>query len=74
MSVTSPEIHVRTSRMLSQYSRAALAPVRGSQYSIRLSSSRSRGTTASRSPSWSVQAQNFSMIQAASAAGESVSA
>ena len=59
--------------MLSQYSRAADAPVPGSQYSIRLSSSSSRVSTSSSGPSWSVQDQNFSTIQAASAAGESTS-
>jgi hypothetical protein len=68
-----PAIHSFTCRMLSQYSRAAEAPVRGSQYSIRLSSRSSRLTTASRGPSWSVQDQNFSAIQAARKAGESTS-
>ena len=57
--------------MLSQYSRAAEAPVPGSQYSIRLSSRSSRLSTASSGPGWSVQDQNFSTIQAARKAGES---
>ena len=68
-----PVIHSFTCRMLSQYSRAAEAPVPGSQYSIRLSSRSSRLSTASREPSWSVQDQNFSTIQAARKAGESTS-
>jgi len=48
---TDPAIHSFTCRMLSQYSRAADAPVPGSQYSIRLSSSSSRLITASSGPS-----------------------
>ena len=72
-SVPVPEIHSFTCRMLSQYSRAAEAPVPGSQYSIRLSSSSSRLSTASSEPSWSVQDQNFSTTQAARKAGESTS-
>ena len=68
-----PAIHSFTCRMLSQYSRAAEAPVPGSQYSIRLSSRSSRVSTASRGPEWSVQDQNFSTIQAARKAGESTS-
>ena len=51
-----PAIHSFTCRMLSQYSRAADAPVPGSQYSIRLSSSSSRVSTFSSRPSQSVQA------------------
>ena len=70
---TDPAIHSFTCRMLSQYSRAAEAPVPGSQYSIRLSSSSSWLSTASSRPSWSVQDQNFSTIQAARKAGESTS-
>ena len=58
-------------RKLSQYSRAADAPVPGSQYSMMLSSISSRVSTVAGSPSQSVQAQNFSTIQAHSAAGES---
>jgi hypothetical protein len=70
---TVPAIHSFTCRMLSQYSRAAEAPVPGSQYSIRLSSRSSRLSTASSDPGWSVQDQNFSTIQAARKAGESTS-
>ncbi|HEX4623497.1 MAG TPA: hypothetical protein VH231_03525 [Solirubrobacteraceae bacterium] len=73
-SPASPAIHALTVRMLSQYSRAAEAPLRGSQYSMMLSSTSSRVTTDSRSPSQSVQAWNFSTIHAHSAAGESTSA
>jgi hypothetical protein len=47
---TDPAIHSFTCRMLSQYSRAAEAPVRGSQYSIRLSSRSSRVSTPSSDP------------------------
>ena len=43
----------------------------GSQYIITLSSRSSRLSTASGEPSWSVQDQNFSTIQAARKAGES---
>ncbi len=68
-----PAIHSLTCLMLSQYSRAADAPVPGSQYSIRLSSRSSRLSTASSGPGWSVQDQNFSTIQAARKAGESTS-
>jgi hypothetical protein len=59
---------------LSQYSRADDAALAVTQYSIRLSSSASRSITFSGSPPLSVQAQNFSRIQAAWPAGESVSA
>jgi len=68
---TEPAIHSFTWRMLSQYSRAAEAPVPGSQYSIRLSSRSSLVSTLSSAPEWSVQDQNFSTIQAARKAGES---
>ena len=73
VSATSPDIHSFTCRMLSQYSRAADAPVPGSQYSIRLSSRSSRLSTSPSEPGWSVQDQNFSTIHAARKAGESVS-
>ncbi len=56
---------------LSQYRRADEAPVPGSQYSITLSSSSSRVSTFSGWPSQSVQARNFSTIQAHRPAGES---
>ena len=52
---------------------AADAPVPGTQYSIRLSSSLSRVRTFSGWPWQSVQDQNFSTIQAQRAAGESTS-
>ena len=58
-------------RKLSQYSRAEDAPVPGSQYSMMLSSISSRVSTVAGSPSQSVQAQNFSTIQAHWPAGES---
>jgi hypothetical protein len=50
VSASAPEIHSLTWRMLSQYSRAADAPVPGSQYSIRLSSKSSRLSTSSSDP------------------------
>jgi hypothetical protein len=50
VSATSPDIHSLTWRMLSQYNRAADAPVPGSQYSIRLSSRSSRLSTSSSEP------------------------
>ena len=58
-------------RKLSQYRRADEAPAPGSQYIITLSSSSSRVSTFSGWPSQSVQAQNFSTIQAHWPAGES---
>src|ERR1017187_2023272 len=69
-----PEINSLTCLMLSQYRRAEEAPVLGSQYSIRLSSSSSRVRTFSRWPSQSVQDQNFSTIHEHRAVGESTSA
>ena len=51
--------------MLSQYSRAADAPVRVSQYHVMSSSMRSRSSARSGTPSQSVQDRNFSTIQAA---------
>ena len=62
----------RPGRKLSQYSRADDAALLLAQYSITLSSSASRPSRSSGSPSWSVQAQNFSNIQAAWPTGESL--
>jgi hypothetical protein len=59
--------------MLSQYRRAADAPVAVSQYRVMLSSTWSAVRTWLRSPGWSVQAHSFSTIQAHRPAGESVS-
>ena len=53
--------------------RAADAPAAGSQYNMMLSSISSLVRTLAGSPSLSVHAQYFSVIQAASAAGESTS-
>ena len=64
---------LRPAPKLSQYSRADDAALAVTQYSIRLSSSSSRLRMFSGWPSQSVQAQNFSRIQAAWPAGESVS-
>jgi len=58
---------------LSQYSRADEVADAVAQYSITLSSISSRVSTFSGWPSQSVQAQNFSTIQASCPTGESVS-
>src|SRR5579863_5345420 len=65
--------HSVTWAMLSQYSRADDAPVPVSQYRVTLSSTWSAVSTWLRSPGWSVQAHSFSVIQAHSPVGESVS-